>query len=64
MQQNLTDKIICELDMIRTMSRLSIFAIQNESKETENDSLELIFKDIEKRCWNISEYVEKSENLQ
>jgi hypothetical protein len=42
------------------MSKLSVFAIQNESKETENDSFELIFEDIEKRCWNISEYVEKT----
>jgi hypothetical protein len=60
MQQNLTDKIIFELDMIRIMSKLSVFAIQNESKETENDSFELIFEDIEKRCWNISEWFEES----
>lgn len=63
MQQNLMENIITELDMIRIMTRLCVFAIQNDSKETERGSLEFIFEDIEKRCWNISEYVEKSENL-
>lgn len=59
MQQNLIEKIISELDIIRTMSRLSIFAIKNDSKELENDIFGLIFEDIEKRCWNISEFIEQ-----
>ena len=61
-EETLTEKIILELDMIRTMSRLTVFAIQNDSEETERGSIEGIFEDIEKRCWNISELVEKIEN--
>lgn len=59
MQQNLMHKIYCELDMIRILSRLSICAIQNDSVDSKNDSFEFIFKEIENRCWKISEEVEK-----
>ena len=61
-EETLTEKIVLELDMIRTMSKLIVFAIENDSKETETGSIELVFEDIEKRCWNISEFVEKIEN--
>jgi len=62
MQQNLIQEIYSELDMVRIMSRMSVFAIETESKEAANDSLKLIFKDIEKRTWNVSEFLEKIEN--
>lgn len=58
-EENFKDEIIYELDMIRILSRLSTCAINNDSDDSKNDSLELIFDDIEKRCWKISEYIEK-----
>jgi hypothetical protein len=63
MQQNLTDEIYLELEIIRIMSRLSVFAIENESEDVGETHLRSIFQDIEKRCWNLSECVEKLENL-
>jgi hypothetical protein len=63
MQQNLIDNTIYELDMIRILSRFSIFSLINDSKEIERGSFELIFEDIEKRCWQISENIEKLQNI-
>ena len=63
MQQNLTQKIYQELDMIRLMSRMSGFAIQYEAKNLGQDSFKLVFEDIEKRCWQISEFVEEWDNI-
>ena len=63
MQQNLTKKIYDELDMIRLLSRMSGFAIKNEAQNIEQDSFMLVFDDIEKRCWQISEFVEEWENI-
>ena len=60
-QQNFIEKIILELDMIRAMSRLTVFAIENESEETERGSIELVLEDIEERCWSISGHLEKLE---
>lgn len=62
MQQNLIDKIYCELDMIRITSQMSNLALQNELKNIRANSFELIFQDIEKRCWQISEWVEQLQN--
>jgi len=62
MQQNLTQKIYQELDMIRLLSRMSGFAIHNEAQNIEQNHFEMIFEDIEKRCWQISEFVEILEN--
>ncbi|OGI01152.1 MAG: hypothetical protein A2Y25_08965 [Candidatus Melainabacteria bacterium GWF2_37_15] len=62
MQQNLTDKIYLELDMIRFLSRITRFAITNKTENLQEDSLPLVFDDIEKRCWQISEMVEKLDN--
>lgn len=63
MQQNLIKKIYLDLDMIRIMAKLAIVAIKNDSEKIGEDVLEYIFEDTEKRCWNISENVEKLENL-
>ena len=62
MQQNLTGKICQELDMIRILSKLSCCAIQNEAENIEQDSFILVFEDIEERCWQISEFIEKLAN--
>ena len=62
MQQNLTEEIILELDMIRIMSRLSLDALNNDISLTETGSMQLILEDIIKRAWNISELFEKVEN--
>ncbi|OGI02608.1 MAG: hypothetical protein A2104_10510 [Candidatus Melainabacteria bacterium GWF2_32_7] len=59
MQQNLTDKIYQELDMIRLLSKMSCFAIQSEAENIDQDSFMLVFEDIEKRCWQVSELTEK-----
>jgi hypothetical protein len=59
MNQSLTDKIYYELEIIRILSRLSVFAVENESVDAKNYSLKYIFEDIEKRCWVVSEYLEK-----
>lgn len=61
MNQGLTDKIYYELDMIRILSKMSGYVIINESEDIGNDKFKLIFEDIEKRCWLISEYVENME---
>ncbi|OGI22875.1 MAG: hypothetical protein A2287_10350 [Candidatus Melainabacteria bacterium RIFOXYA12_FULL_32_12] len=58
MQQNLTDKIYQELDMIRLLSKMSHFAIQSEAENIDQDSFMLVFEDIEKRCWQVSELIE------
>jgi hypothetical protein len=60
MQQNLI-KIQEELDIIRILSRLSMLASENGSVGSEHFSL--IFKDIEERCWKISELVEQNESV-
>ena len=59
------EDIICEiyykLDMIRLLSRMSAFAMKNDEKNLGADSIELIFKEIEGKCWQISELAEKLE---
>jgi len=59
MQQNLTDKIYNELDMIRLLSRISKFVVSSDNEVIKEDSFNLIFKDIENRCWQIAEWVEE-----
>jgi hypothetical protein len=58
-QQNLI-KIQEELDTIRALSKLSMSVLTNESIEIERFCF--IFRDIEERCWKISELIEKFEN--
>ncbi|OGI00380.1 MAG: hypothetical protein A2287_09270 [Candidatus Melainabacteria bacterium RIFOXYA12_FULL_32_12] len=62
MKQNLINKIYYELDMIRLLSKMSCFVIQNEAENIKQDDFQLIFEDIEKRCWQISEFVENIES--
>lgn len=61
MKQNLINEIYVELEIIRILSRLSKFAAENESECAESHYLKYIFSDIEKRCWNITENIEKIE---
>ena len=64
-----TIKIYKQLDIIRTISEMAILAVLNtEYKnhpeyEIQNHQYELIFKDIIKHSWKISEQVEKLANL-
>jgi len=60
MQQNLIDKIYYELDMIRLLSRMSKFVVTNNDEIIKEDGFNLIFKDIENRCWHISEFIEET----
>jgi len=59
MQQNLTVKIYNELDMIRLLSRMSKFVVSNDKEIIKEDDFNLIFKDIENRCWQVTEWVEE-----
>ncbi len=63
MKQNLTDKIYQEIETVRFLSKLSALAILYESESLPCDSFALIFEDIERRCLQVSELVEKLENL-
>lgn len=71
-EETLRDKIVYELDMIRIMSKMSrnsinddLEIISNDTdkslceklKTIEYDNIEVIFEDIIKRCWKISEFL-------
>jgi hypothetical protein len=58
-KQDLEIEIYYELDMIRVLSRITGFAAENGINNLDEDSYSLVFKDIEKRCWEISEKVEQ-----
>jgi hypothetical protein len=59
MEENITNEIVQELDMIRILSKMSKCVIINEFENINYSHFKLVFEDIEKRCWNISDLVEK-----
>ncbi len=59
MQQNLIQEIYDELDMIRVLSKLASYAFINEAKDINEDCYILVFKDMEKRYWQIVKLFEE-----
>ncbi len=68
MKENIQEKLITEiyeeLDMILLLSRLSKIALLHEKKKLPGWAFELILKEIEEKCCNISESVKKLDNKQ
>lgn len=62
-KEELSYKIIYELDMIDIVSKLSDFAIMNDLDGFNPHFCRLIFKDIQKRCDEISETFEKTDSF-
>jgi hypothetical protein len=62
MKQNLIFEINEELDIIRTIARLTRSAVQTDSEEAGEDRLIAVFNDIEKHYWKIGELFEQLQN--
>lgn len=61
-KQDIAIEIYYELDTIRFMTKLCKLAIEHEDgPKLEIHNLDVVFRDIYKRSWQISEMVEKLE---